>query len=187
VGQVRWLWRRTFLPLDHPLRVHWNHSPTVLRPGEPILLHKNIEFPRRDHDGSAENHSSFVIAVTLFPRWHGNGCNWDASPLVGVNLFPQFRAKSPERIALAPIEPPGFPLEEEGAKPANMVIPIQVSDVDYALLMHALCPAGTRVPEDVPADVPETNAPSVVDGADQPPPLNLRMVAPDRPPGTPIV
>jgi len=102
-------------------------------------------------------------------------------------LFPQFRGKSPERIALPPIEPPGFPQEKEEAESANLVIPIQVSDVDYALLMHALCPTGTRVPEDIPGDMPEPTAPSVEDGAGQPPLVNLRTVSPDRPPGTPIV
>ena len=69
----------------------------------------------------------------------------------------------------------------------NIVIPIQVSDVDYALLMRALCPTGTQVPEDLPAEVPEPNAPSAVDGSGHPPPVNLRIVSPDRPPGTPIV
>jgi hypothetical protein len=116
----------------------------------------------------------------------GPAANWDASPLVGVNLFPQFRAKSPERIAPPALEPPGLPQEEE-TKPADMVIPIQVSDVDYALLMRALCPTGTHVPEDLPVDVPEPNAPGPVVGADQPPAANLRVVPPDRPPGTPIV
>jgi hypothetical protein len=116
----------------------------------------------------------------------GTAANWDASPLVGVNLFPQFRAKSPERIAPPAIEPPSLPHEEE-TKPADMVIPIQVSDVDYALLMRALCPTGAHVPEDLPVDVPEPNAPGFVDGAGQPPPANLRVVSPERPPGTPIV
>jgi hypothetical protein len=119
----------------------------------------------------------------------GPAADWDASPFVGTNLFPQFRVKSPERIALPATEPPGLPPEEEEANPANMVIPIQVSDVDYALLMRALCPTGTPVPEDNPADVPEPNAPSAGDGAGagQPPPVNLRVVSPDRPQGTPIV
>jgi hypothetical protein len=114
----------------------------------------------------------------------GTAINWDASPLVGINLFPQFRAKSPERIALLTTEPPAG---EEKATPANMVIPIQVSDVDYAVLMRALCPTGTHVSEDIPADVPEQNAPNAVDGAGQPPPPNLRVASPDRPPGMPIV
>jgi hypothetical protein len=116
----------------------------------------------------------------------GTAANWNASPLVGVNLFPQFRAKSPERIAPPAIEPSSSPQEEE-TKPADMVIPIQVSDVDYALLMRALCPTGTHVPEDLPVDVPEPNAPDFVDGAGQPPPANLRVVSSYRPPGTPIV
>jgi hypothetical protein len=105
---------------------------------------------------------------------------------MGVNLFPQFRAKSPERIAPPSIEPPGL-LQEQETRPANMVIPIQVSDVDYALLMRALCPTGPHVPEDPPVDLPEPNVPGVADWAGQPPPANLRMVSPDRPPGTPIV
>jgi len=117
----------------------------------------------------------------------GTAANREASPFVGINLFPQFRVKSPERIALPATEPPGLPPEEEEAQPANMVIPIQVSDVDYALLMRALCPTGTHVPEDIPSDVPEPNAPSAVDGAGRPPPVNLRVVSPDRPQGTPIV
>ena len=70
---------------------------------------------------------------------------------------------------------------------ADMVIPIQVSDTEYALLMRALCPTGKHAPEDLQADVPEPNAPSAVDRAGQPPPVNLRVVSPDRPPGTPIV
>jgi hypothetical protein len=117
----------------------------------------------------------------------GPAPNWEASPFVGINLFPQFRVKSPEGIALPATEPPGLPLEEEGPQPANMVIPIQVSDGDYALLMRALCPTGTHVPEDIPAAVPDSNAPSAVDGVDQPPLVNLRVVSPDRPRGTPIV
>jgi hypothetical protein len=116
----------------------------------------------------------------------GSAAIGHASPQVGVNLFPHFRAKSPQRIAPPPVEPPGLPQEEE-TKPANMVIPIQVSDVEYALLMRALCPTGTHVPEDLPVDVSASNVPGVVDGADEPPPSNLRIVPPDRPPGTPIV
>jgi hypothetical protein len=114
----------------------------------------------------------------------GSAANWDASPLVGVNLFPQFRAKSPERIAPPAIDPAGLPPE---AQPANLVIPIQVSDVEYALLMRALCPTGAHVPEDLPVDVPEPKAPGFADGAGQPSLANLRIVPPDRPPGTPIV
>lgn len=132
-----------------------------------------------------------ISCLGLLPRpfrdGTGTAASWNASPLVGINLFPQFRTKAPERIALPATEPPGLPPEEEEAKPANMVIPIQVSDVDYALLMRALCPAGTPVSEDLPADVPAPNAPSAVDGAGQTPLGNLRIVSPDRPPGTPIV
>jgi|GEM_PF-2971886 len=116
---------------------------------------------------------------------------WDRLQLTcfsasGVNFFQQHRAKSPERIAPPSIERPGLP-QEQGTKPADMVIPIQVSDDEYALLMRALCSTGTHVPEDLPVDVPAPNVPGVADGADEPPPANLRIVPPDRPPGTPIV
>ncbi len=116
----------------------------------------------------------------------GTAANWDASPLVGVNLFPQFLAKSPQRIAAPAIEAPGLPQEEE-TKPADLVIPIQVSDVEYALLMRALCPTGIHAPEDPPVDVPDPKAPGFVDGTGQPPLADLRMVSPDRAAGTPIV
>jgi hypothetical protein len=131
--------------------------------------------------------NAFVIAAAPFPRWHGNGSKLGCFSVSCINLFPQFRAKSPETVALPATEPPGLPPGEQEAKPANMVIPIQVNNVDYALLMRALCPTGTHVPEDIPADVPEPKALSAGDGAGQPPPVNLRVVAPDRPSGTPIV
>jgi len=128
----------------------------------------------------------FVLPVPSFRNGMGTAANWDASPRADVNLFPQFRAKSPERITPPPVEPPGLPQEEE-TKLANMVIPIQVSDAEYALLVRALCPTGTQVPENLPVEAPEPNAPAFLDGAGQPLPANLRIISPDRPPGTPIV
>ena len=102
----------------------------------------------------------------------------------GVNFFQRHPAKPADEIEPA-VELSLLP-EGEEPKRADMVIPIQVSDVEYALLMRALCPTGTHVREDLQADVPESNAPAV-DPAGQPPLVNLRVVSPDRPPGTPIV
>jgi hypothetical protein len=81
--------------------------------------------------------------------------------------------------------PPGFPPEEE-KKPANLVIPIQVSDVEYALLMRALCPTGTHAPEEPPVELPALDAPGAGEAAQQSL-ENLRLVPRERPPGTPIV
>lgn len=116
----------------------------------------------------------------------GSAAIGHASPLVGVNFFQQHWNKRTEESDPPAIEPPGLPQEEE-TKATDMVIPIQVGDAEYALLMRALCPTGTHVREDLPADVPESNAPGVADGAGLPPPANPRAVSPDRPPGTPIV
>jgi hypothetical protein len=102
-----------------------------------------------------------------------------------VNFFQRHPAKPADEIE-PPVEPSLLPKVQE-TKMADMVIPIQVSDTEYALLMRALCPTGTHAPEDLPADVPEPNARCAVDRAGQPPPANFRVVSPDRPPGTPIV
>jgi hypothetical protein len=87
------------------------------------------------------------------------------------------------------IEPPVEPshlLKGEETRTADMVIPIQVSDAEYALLMHALHPEVAPVLNDLEI-LPEPKVPGVAEGTVQPPSINLRVVSPDRPPGTPIV
>jgi hypothetical protein len=101
-----------------------------------------------------------------------------------VNFFQRHPAKPADEIE-PPVEPSLLPKVEE-TRTADMVIPIQVSDAEYALLMRALHPEVAPVLSDLEI-LPEPKAPSAVDGADQPPPVNLRVVSPDRPPGTPIV
>lgn len=84
------------------------------------------------------------------------------------------------------MEPSLLPKEEE-TRAANTIEPIHVNDAQYDMLRRALRPEVAPVLHDLKIDVPEPNAPGFVDGAGQPPPANLRVVSPDRPPGTPIV
>jgi hypothetical protein len=105
---------------------------------------------------------------------------------VGVNFFQQHWNKRTEESDPAAIEPPALP-QAEKTRPADTIIPIQVSDAEYVLLMHALCPTGAPVYDALEVDVPESNVPAVVDTAGQPPPASSRAASPDRPPGTPII
>lgn len=84
------------------------------------------------------------------------------------------------------MELPTLP-EEEKTKPIDTLQPIHVDDAQYLSLTRALRPSAAPVVRDSPVDVSGPNAPAVVGEASQSTPGNSHSVAPDQPPGTPIV
>jgi hypothetical protein len=87
--------------------------------------------------------------------------------------------KETEAPALEP------PPKEEKAEPADTVI--HIDDAQYCLLTRALRPEAAPVLKDLRADVPGSDASAGAGGISQPAPADLRTVAPEQPPGTPIV
>ena len=84
------------------------------------------------------------------------------------------------------VEAPPVPTEEKTTT-THTVTTIHLDDAQYALLTRALRQSIAPELEDLQADAPGSNVPADVTEASQPLPANLRIVSPDRPPGTPIV
>jgi hypothetical protein len=102
-----------------------------------------------------------------------------------MNFFQRYRterAKGTEPVG----EPPPLP-PEDAVKPKDAVEPIHVSDAQYALLTRALRLTVEPALKDLPASVPGSNIPAIVEAASQPPSPNPGTVARDQPPGAPIV
>jgi hypothetical protein len=83
-----------------------------------------------------------------------------------------------------PLEPPPLPKQEK-AEPADTVI--HIDDAQYCLLTRALRPVVAPDRQDSPAASSGSGAAAMADRDMQLTPANPVAVAPEQPPGTPIV
>jgi hypothetical protein len=95
-----------------------------------------------------------------------------------VNFFQRFRAKRTDQNQAASIASPSLPKEEKNDA---------TDDAQYASLVRALRPKIERALRDLQLDAARSNFPTVVGGANKPPPANPDAAAPDPPPDAPIV